>query len=70
MSSRLVSRRVHTDTGALSLLMTNYAFSLITLLMINGHSISITRLMLTTALAVLNIVSLAKARLGLVMRRG
>ncbi|WP_054842767.1 hypothetical protein [Vulcanisaeta distributa] len=70
MSSKLVSRRVHTDTGALSLLITNYAFSLITLVMINSHSINVARLVLTTALAALNIVSLVKAHLGLISRRG
>lgn len=69
MSSRLVNRRVHTDTGALSLLITNYAFSLITLVMINGHSINVIRLVLTTALAALNIISLVKAHLGLISRR-
>ncbi|WP_460172768.1 hypothetical protein [Vulcanisaeta sp. JCM 14467] len=70
MSSRLVSRRVHTDTGALSLLITNYVFSLATLVIINKCNINIIRLVLNTALAFLNVVSLVKAHLGLVSRRG
>ncbi|WP_252901118.1 hypothetical protein [Vulcanisaeta sp. JCM 14467] len=63
MSSRLVSRRVHTDTGALSLLITNYVFSLATLVIINKCNINIIRLVLNTALAFLNVVSLVKAHL-------
>ncbi|WP_243675666.1 hypothetical protein [Vulcanisaeta distributa] len=70
MSSKLVSGRIHTDTGALSLLITNYAFSLITLLLINKYHVNIIRLVLTTGLVILNITSLVRAHLGLISRRG
>ncbi|MGC9179735.1 MAG: hypothetical protein ACP5GZ_05930 [Vulcanisaeta sp.] len=46
MNSKLIGRRIHTDTGALSLLITNYLFSLITLLIIEKYQVNITRLTL------------------------
>ena len=66
----MVSGRVHTDTGALSLLITNYAFSLATLLIVNGLRIDPIRVALVTALAAINTVSLIRAHLGLISRRG
>ncbi len=58
------------DTGALSLLTINYVLSLTTLLIMSRLRINPIRIALTTGLAVLNIISLVRAHLGLISRRG
>ncbi len=68
MSGRLVSRVVHVDTGALSLLITNYFLSLISVAVIEGFGINIIRVILVTGLAALNIMSLIRVHLSLISR--
>lgn len=68
MSGRLVGRVVHVDTGALSLLVTNYFLSLISVMMTEGHGINIIRVILVTGLAALNIMSLTRVHLSLIAR--
>ncbi|MFB6470801.1 MAG: hypothetical protein TU36_006180 [Vulcanisaeta sp. AZ3] len=70
MSDRSIVRRVHTDSGALSLVIISYALSLIALFIVNGIDINITRLMLVTGLVILNFISLIRVHLGLISRGG
>ncbi|MCG2895348.1 MAG: hypothetical protein L7H05_03825, partial [Vulcanisaeta sp.] len=70
MGNKLITRRVHTDSGALTLLIINYVMALSSLLIINKAYLSIVRIILVTGLAALNFISLVRVHLSLVSRGG
>jgi hypothetical protein len=70
VGNELITRRVHTDSGALTLLIINYVMALSSLLIINRAYLSIVRIILVTGLAALNFISLVRVHLSLVSKGG
>ena len=68
MVNKLMIKIAHTDSGALTLLIINYAMALISLLIIGRAHLILTRIALVTGLTALNIMSLIRVHLNLVSR--
>ena len=67
-STNSIIKKVHMDTGALSLLITNYVFSLISVIIVNKE-INIVKALLIAILAIINLISLVKVHLNLISKR-